>query len=715
MLFWLVAMLSWACLAPSVLLAVPPTTESWTLPFPPVPGAPPQKTNGLTVTVDATAAVGVGYCPVKVTVNARTSSLVNRPFTARVGARVYSHMAPPIEASRDFELPAGATLVSVVLQVPQLIVSDSLNFEFEEQGEQLRDLSGSLRSSTRRGYAPYYGPQESMRSILLVASGQLPPMAGSQWDRTLLVLRTPGASTYTPYDLSESAIEYSQWDAVLVSLDELAHIVEHREEAWRAMRRWLLAGGNLCVYGVNDNFRRLTELNKLIDPPVGALPAVARGVQVDDDGWISPRADTGESAINKATTPATGYSPFSAQPQKPEDPGELKKQRPALKKRLTKKPPFVYRTLGMGRVAALDTTAPHDEHQAYWDYLYAELAGVDSADLRRGVSFTEPNPSFWNFLVPGVGAAPIGAFQVLITLFVVGIGPVNYYLLRRRHKLSLLMFTVPAAAAVVTLSLLAYALIADGVSVRARTRSYTEIDQRRGEAACWSRIALYAGMQSSQPLEFPLDTEVYPIEATPDFADYMGSRTRQIDEGHTRHFTSGWLPARTVTQFLTIRARATSAGLWVVPGEDKSPPRVTNRLGTRIEQLYLIGEDGECSFAEHVADGATINPTSIESASAEIKLNEILHRHRLEFPPAWRDNSSGVFGFNRRGRYYWGSTGVTVGSPGSLLEEGIQKAAKVRSLPPRSYVAVVQQSPEFELGLRSANVEASFHLILGHW
>ena len=68
------------------------------------------------------------------------------------------------------------------------------------------------------------------------------------------------------------------------------------------------------------------------------------------------------------------------------------------------------------------------------------------------------------------------AFQVLITLFVLAIGPVNFYLLKRWHKLNLLLITVPASAAVVTLALLSYAVFSDGFGVRARTRSFTEIE-----------------------------------------------------------------------------------------------------------------------------------------------------------------------------------------------------------------------------------------------
>jgi hypothetical protein len=38
-----------------------------------------------------------------------------------------------------------------------------------------------------------------------------------------------------------------------------------------------------------------------------------------------------------------------------------------------------------------------------------------------------------------------------------------------------------------------------------------------------------------------------------------------------------------------------------------------------------------------------------------------------------------------------------------------------RSLMPNSYVAIVERSPEVELGTPAAREEASFHVILGRW
>ena len=102
-------------------------------------------------------------------------------------------------------------------------------------------------------------------------------------------------------------------------------------------------------------------------------------------------------------------------------------------------------------VVAMASPAPFPGTQFEWGWL---LGTIGSKRIlwyqRHGLSTALENPDFWKFLIPGVGLAPVGGFRVLITLFVIAIGPVNYFLLRRLKRLHLLLLTTPASAAVVT-------------------------------------------------------------------------------------------------------------------------------------------------------------------------------------------------------------------------------------------------------------------------
>ena len=74
--------------------------------------------------------------------------------------------------------------------------------------------------------------------------------------------------------------------------------------------------------------------------------------------------------------------------------------------------------------------------------------------LRQGLSLDNENPAFHNFLIADVGLPPIQTYRVLISLFVIVIGPLNYWFLRRHGRLHLLLFTVPAAALLASGSLI---------------------------------------------------------------------------------------------------------------------------------------------------------------------------------------------------------------------------------------------------------------------
>lgn len=712
-----------AWLAPGTLLSAPPAGNVFVLlPSTRSVGAPPPVTNGLTVKIDLTSYAGAGYCPIKVTVNAATPLPGDRSFSVQFS--VPDSKRSKVEVSTNLDLAAGKTATSTVLYVPLLVDFDVLRFDIWEDGEHLADLSDDVALTAGGLSLQFLCPNsEGLKNLQPLSS----------WLNFTLLDRNSDSTSYSPYDLPESAIDYSPSSAVLVSIDELKFITTERAKAWKAMRQWVMSGGTLWVYGVKDKFARLSELEELLNLPSAPLLEPVEAVN-EIPGWRRPSIDFNDEnedfiearvPINRHFDPTYINDPVEKARLEKEEQDRidaLEKERTQLRTRL-KEPFFVVRPLGMGNVAALHSSEPLEEHHIFWQTLSTEMHEGDNWFVRHGVSFHGNNPGFWNFLIPGVGLPPIVAFEVLITLFVIGIGPVNYLLLQRRHKQSWLIFTVPISAAIVTGCLLLYALIADGLGIRTRSRSFTEIDQVRGEAACWSRIAYYAGLQPSRGLEFALDAQVYPIEMfdedgneRPDSA----RNVRKIEQGTTRRFTKGWLPARTVTQFLTVRARETSARLEVKPADKGSPPQVINHLGTRIQKLLVVAADGKCSWAEEISDGAMTQTVDILTVDGVANLRQAFVANALDFPPSWQDQraNSGLFNLGRGSRNAYRSSGYSSSfgdSPGALLEDGLSRAAHNERPAPRTYVAIVDRSPEFELGLDHVDSETGYHVIFGHW
>ena len=291
-------------------------------------------------------------------------------------------------------------------------------------------------------------------------------------------------------ELPSRWLDYTCLDMIFISLGDLRTLVRQHPERWQAIRQWLLTGPTLVVYDMPLDAPRLAELDELLRLPASPLRSSAGAAST---AWNKPTARTADATIR-------GLQP-GGQPVKlgkPQPPGQSLPPPPG-------QPPFLLRSAGLGRVVAMPTDQPLLQggvHGTSW--LFNEVDSQNWAWYQRhGLSLSRDNRDFWNMMIPGVGRAPVTAYLVLISLFVLVIGPVNYFLLQRRRRLYLLLVTVPAGAGLVALVLLNYALLSDGLGVRVRARSVTLIDQREGQAVSWSRQCYYAGLAPRRACTFP--------------------------------------------------------------------------------------------------------------------------------------------------------------------------------------------------------------------
>ena len=102
----------------------------------------------------------------------------------------------------------------------------------------------------------------------------------------------------------------------------------------------------------------------------------------------------------------------------------------------------------MGCVAAIAAAKPFPGQDTDWILLFNSVPDNHWKWFRRtGFSLHRTNDDYWTFLIPGVGEAPVVSFLLLVSLFAIVIGPVNYVVLGRSRRLYLLLLTVPAGAA----------------------------------------------------------------------------------------------------------------------------------------------------------------------------------------------------------------------------------------------------------------------------
>jgi hypothetical protein len=731
-------------------------------PLTPTPGA---KSSGLTITIDTSWVDSGGYRPVRVTVASTTGPVpADRVLTVRFHQKTGYSTHDSAVVTQTIELPMGATTATATLSVPQLGPSGSFEFDTYEDGRYIKELSIPANS----GWTSWSGTDQGDAASPVIL--QLSPIdvsnmmssRGGVSPETMIVSSTssgaaqqsimpPGrfpvrssvgapANISTFADLPTRWIDYTGFDLAIVSVNDLKTLIDQHAEQWKAIRNWQRNGGTLIVFDVGDKWQTRSELGTLLK-----LPA-ATGRDADSEeaparlGWTLPllqdRVPLKFTPDPAQPIPTTQTPPIDAAVVA-ETPKEIAEEVDSLPRATGSAVKFVTRRDGLGLIVALRANAQLSTSSTNypWEWILNSIGAQRWQWYERyGDSLSRTNEDFWNFLIPGVGLAPVVSFQLLITAFVIGIGPVNYWLLKRRGALNMLVLTVPISAAAVTATLVTFAFLSDGLSTRVRLRSITQIDQPSGETTCWTRMSYYAGLSPGDGLVFSEDTQVEPLEYNPAASDVGPSREltwAPADRSDAKSpivqkLTAGWLVSRTPTQFITSRIRKTKLGLDVDTAKRDSAT-VKNRLGSKIKWLVLADEKENLFAARDVPDAGT---SKLESQETEVgKIMRDMSTVLLENVPLRPDAIGNrpkrtFFGLNQYSRNRYGQASMNLANfpmpsqATSVLETSmstVREQLQRKLLPPRSYIAIVERGPEVQLGTDVANEEASLHVVTGTW
>lgn len=650
--------------------------------------------------------------------------------TVTIRHESYGYSAQPIlEVEQDFELPAGQTgMTQFAMSVP--------NHRFVIRARVQVWIDGVPQPGLDSIYMyKLSGARSNDVQVLDIVppplSGGTVSLSGSQdFERTFI----------KPDQLSSNWIDYTAFDVVCIRRQVLQELMQKQPQVGQAIRHWVAAGGNLWIDEMGDNRQTWPEVAQLLGLPVDGLVdevpsanatwlALVACKQMEWYGAVSPyealllpelsgarsRTISGGQILGQIITfedPDGNVTLELAAPDlAPDDamfdlvymepsnqPASMKGPQKDLEQRLFRQVHGIRQCASeLGHVVLMadswiDAMAVFDRVGAIPDFAqHVRMHSRGNGSLAR-----QSIGPYANWLIPGVGRPPVVLFQVLISLFVVVIGPLNYFMLRRKGRLHLLVVTVPLSAALVTGGLIGYAALAEGFETHVRVRSVTYLDQTRGQAACWSRQTYYAGVAPGDGLQFPADVAVYPI-----LADWQDSDQQPLELvwAPQQHLTRGWIQSRTLAQFLCVRSRATTAAL-EVESQPGSPPRVTNRLGTKVIALLLSDSDGKIYAATNLA----------ENSQAELQTSQL-----GDAAGAIRD----VIFNNPIGDH---ATSYRVAIPAiddDYLEWLIRQVETAMAVPnpklaPCTYVALVELSPEVAIGCDAGQVR-SLHIIRGRW
>jgi len=714
---------------------------------------------GNRVTVDTTWVENDGYRPVRVRFESLVPLAVDRAITFRISLYPgwFGNQDGRLQISEDFVLPAGATRVDTTVLVPCHELWDSVSWNVAVDGSVDAELGtdrnrnanivwipGSIHQSRQLRELPRVLVVGDAATEADILQGMLRPLTTVEAE--FLGVTTMGANWKTNLasatrshfvsiaELPDTWLGYSCLDIVCISEQQLLDLRQRRPDAVTALNRWIMAGGNLWVYGlgsdplglarINDTLG-LSSLNESEQASLGTDDETSPGIDQgwDQPGWHQPDRYVSVVDLEKVTPEYYGLYDAGEEAQvetvklygKPNSLGSGSHQ-------------WAWRTAGNGWIAAFAASQPfqtsEDElgwvlgsmttRRANWQDRYGATSSRDRAMLE-----------FWEFVVPGIGIAPVGAFQILITLFVILIGPVNYVLLRRMKRLQLLIITVPLGSVAVACTLFLYALLGDGITTRVRARSFCELDQRTGEEVVAARLSYYAGIAPSGGLHFSRETAVYPIRTMSGAFDRNEVSRLDMNWSSGQHLQGGWLNSRTPTQYLTVTARASQRELKI--RQQGNTFQAGNFLGRKIEQLVLADSQGKLYWADSIAVEELGRLEPIESQTAQARLVKLYNqgRPRLEenfqgygstnydpyrFSPKQKDASAKLPAENS-----------PKGLASSLFELRLQSAmlrlppAKESPWQPRTYLAILQETDDDLLGVDGAQQEGGFHVIFGKW
>lgn len=648
-------------------------------------------------------------------------------------------------ATRDFTLP-----------IPMVSVANSGELKvFDGRGREIEELRTSHT-------LPQFGGENARASILVISADDIDDKALEPFENAAAtecaavkgLLTTGGRHgsgqiaesdhlVVPPVNLPESWVDYSGVELIAISWTDLNSKLRSLERD--ALLRWASCGGILIIYQTEKPAAELTELHQLLK-----LDSSAGKLWLPVEVPIIETTITTAKSFNMGVTTSRRGMPgvaLGTTPGPPEtEPGQSDDG--AVNHWITDGNAPTYRDYALGRIYAFPKK-PFPGTAPDWAWLLVSMPQNQTRwSARLGLSSRVAGTDFLNFLIPGVGSVPVHAFLILITIFTVVIGPLNYYWLRKQRRLGALVFTVPAIASIACIMLFFYSLVADGFSIRSRVHSVTFLDQQAKSASSISRLCLYAPFAPSTGLKFSSNVAAFPI-----WPQQQHFENGVVDwTGNEQRLTSGWFRSQTFTQFLTIDQRDERGRLDITPpaSADAQELTVSNGLSWDLEYLAVEPITGVWFVGEKIPAGASAQLKRETAENISMQFSKLSKSQQWDLPEGVRDPSTlmgyggmygrggypgaypgGYYGYGRGGYYagsqqlydgqlkrYQNGTSMIQTSPAIQHVEwrngNLRNATSRHSDTARPhYWGVCGKNPGVELGVQNSIDQGSFHLIFG--
>lgn len=202
----------------------------------------------------------------------------------------------------------------------------------------------------------------------------------------------------------------------------------------------------------------------------------------------------------------------------------------------------------------------------------------------------------------------IRAFLMLMFLFVIVVGPINYFLILRKKSKTWVLFTAPVISLATCVIVVGYAYAIEGIRKETRIGSFTILDQQNHEATTLGIEAFYCRITPGSGLMFSPRTEVTPmIQGERRHRHYhryrrSGTYPHQVDWTENQHLSSGWIKPRIPAYFFTRKPEKRRERVRLITKNGTN--KIVNGLGTDILKIYITDHSGTVYSAENITAGS---------------------------------------------------------------------------------------------------------------
>lgn len=464
-------------------------------------------------------------------------------------------------------------------------------------------------------------------------------------------------------DLATQWLAYSDLDLIMLDAATWTDLINDQPQAAETLQKFVAAGGAMVVYG-NDtkmpiakasmnarSFEKLSSSSILKPNEVTARLSLKN---FNDTSQIAERQWNGDFV---KISQQTGNSQFRLRQDVYDEltkaGSEMIETMPVDK--LASK--IEMAEFGLGKVVLIHDEDPFPGSFQLWFALESELTEVSGATPwveRHGIDYNAGNTNYWRWLIESVGGPPVKLFFTLNTLFVLMVGPIAYFALRKLDRLYLLYFGAPAFAALFTGGLFGFAIFSDGVGTKLRTHQWTWVDAANQVVVHQDRSTIYSSF-GSDSLQFDRQSLVLPVlpSGVQDFSSYSGTdvppagRVRWTDD--VQIWSGEFLPTRSQVQYQVTRPEVGVATpvTFEADSDNKNVIAQNHSEGTIGPMVYC-----DSKSVYHFVDKLEAGKSTVMRVSSQQAVRDLIGARELPpigFVPNVRSSWSIVFNSNSPG------------------------------------------------------------------